>query len=118
MVLTGTSCPAFVWCKLPKKCFIQKIKLPEKWPDEFKWVRYDYRIEDPNSAGKCPDRHMVFTNVIGMEGKFYALSSQGTLAIVECEDSEAKIVAFGGSRAVPSASWRRCWDEENCRFVL
>lgn len=53
---------------------------------------------------------MIFTNAIGFKDKYYALSLQGALAVIE-EDNNTnnsqirfKIAALGKNRAVPSAS--------------
>ncbi|KAJ6905576.1 hypothetical protein NC652_023368 [Populus alba x Populus x berolinensis] len=47
---------------------------------------------------------MRFTNAIGFKGKFYALSLQGTLAVIENIDSHLRITALGKKRAIPSDS--------------
>ena len=49
---------------------------------------------------------MQFTNAIGFRGKFYALTSQGTLAVIEEDDSHLKITSLGTKRAIPSVSTR------------
>ncbi|KAI6678330.1 hypothetical protein NL676_039126 [Syzygium grande] len=94
MVVTGISRPAFVICNLYRGRLC-----------EFKWIKYDCNVEDPN-YGNSSERRMEFTNAVGANGKFYALSLQGTLAVVECSDSGAEIVALCTSRAVPNALWR------------
>lgn len=45
--------------------------------------------------------YMQFTNAIGFRGKFYALTLQGTLAVVEEDDSHQKITSLGTKRAIP-----------------
>ncbi|KAL3730026.1 hypothetical protein ACJRO7_027089 [Eucalyptus globulus] len=94
MVVTGMNRPAFVICDLSRRR-----------PGELKWVKCDCNVEDPN-YGNSSERCMEFANVIGANGKFYALSSQGTLAVIECVGLGAKIVDLCPSRAVPNASWR------------
>ncbi|KAK7861128.1 hypothetical protein CFP56_024278 [Quercus suber] len=49
---------------------------------------------------------MQFTNAIGFRGKFYALTLQGTLAVIEEDDSHLKITSLGTKRAIPSVSTR------------
>ena len=49
---------------------------------------------------------MQFTNAIGCRGKLYALTLQGTLAVIEEDDSHLKITSLGTKRAIPSVSTR------------
>ena len=43
---------------------------------------------------------MQFTNAIGFRGKFYALTLQGTLAVIEL-DSHLKITSLGTGTSHP-----------------
>ncbi|KAF8032064.1 hypothetical protein BT93_D1084 [Corymbia citriodora subsp. variegata] len=95
MVVTGMDRPAYVICNL-------SMRQPGK---EFKWVKCDCNVEDPN-YGNGSERRMEFVNAVGANGKFYALSTQGTLVVIECVGSGAEIIAICPSRAVPNASWR------------
>ena len=47
---------------------------------------------------------MQFTNAIGFRGKFYALTLQGTLAVIEEVDSHLKITSLGTKGAIHSVS--------------
>ncbi|PIN22100.1 hypothetical protein CDL12_05190 [Handroanthus impetiginosus] len=58
---------------------------------------------DPFDSKK---QFLEFTNNIGFEGKFYALSLQGTLGIMEEINSCLVITRIGKSRAVPSVTAR------------
>ncbi|KAJ6716407.1 hypothetical protein OIU74_009020 [Salix koriyanagi] len=69
------------------------------------WIKEDCTIVDPNCSNPSERRHfMRFTNAIGFKGKFYALSLQGTLAVIENIDSDLRITALGKKRAIPSVS--------------
>ncbi|TMX04949.1 hypothetical protein EJD97_003734 [Solanum chilense] len=84
MVLTGCSTPAFVVSHLGY---------------QNKWMKEENTLLDPN----CSKRELMkFTNAIGFEGKFYALSLQGTLAVIEEIESRFQITKLSRSRAVPS----------------
>ncbi|KAJ6986345.1 hypothetical protein NC653_024051 [Populus alba x Populus x berolinensis] len=68
-------------------------------------LKADCTIVDPNCSNPSERRHfMRFTNAIGFKGKFYALSLQGTLAVIENIDSHLRITALGKKRAIPSDS--------------
>lgn len=93
LVLTGISSPAFLFYK----------------PGVAReWIKQDCIIVDPHSpVGSQPrETFMRFTSAIGFEGKFYALSLQGTLAVIEETDSGLGITSLGRSRAIPSAPSR------------
>ena len=49
---------------------------------------------------------MQFTNANGFRGKFYALILQGTLAVIEEDNSHLKITSLGTKRAILSVSTR------------
>lgn len=99
MVLTGTTRPAFL---------IYNYRTHSSG-----WLPYDSTLIDPYSSDQSM---MLFTNAVGFRDKFYALSLQGALAVIEEEiiannsnDSQIRfrITALGKNRAVPSSSSRR-----------
>lgn len=54
-----------------------------------------------------PGKKMEFVNAIGFEGKFYALSLQGSVVVIEdVGGSGFGITRVGGNRGLPS---RVCW---------
>jgi hypothetical protein len=64
---------------------------------------------------------MQFTNAIGFRGKFYVLTLQGTLAVIEEVDSQLKITSLGTKRAIPSVSskhFRKYLVESNGEILL
>ncbi|KAF7143446.1 hypothetical protein RHSIM_Rhsim05G0098900 [Rhododendron simsii] len=65
----------------------------------YAWLKHDSTLVDPHSSNQ---QLMKFTNAIGFKGKFYALSLQGTLAVIEKIDSHFRITSLGTNRAVPS----------------
>ncbi|XP_059310782.1 uncharacterized protein LOC132062176 [Lycium ferocissimum] len=84
MVLTGCSYPLFV---------VYHTGNP------FKWMKQTSSLVDPN----CSKRQlMILTNAIGLEGRFYAISLQGTLAVTEESESMFQVTKLSKSRAVPS----------------
>ncbi|CAN4112065.1 unnamed protein product [Withania somnifera] len=85
MVLTGASSPAFVFCTTGST-------------KDFTWTKQDCTVTDPFGSGE----HIQFINAIGFNGKFYALSLQGTLAVIEEIDSSLSVTEISSSRAVPS----------------
>ncbi|KAI3460172.1 hypothetical protein Pfo_016835 [Paulownia fortunei] len=89
VVLTGITSPAFV--------------VFNRSQGECVWIRHECTTVDPYDAKK---QIMQFTNIIGFEGKFYALSLQGALAVMEEINSRLVITTIGTSRAVPSVSAR------------
>ncbi|KAG5581672.1 hypothetical protein H5410_052299 [Solanum commersonii] len=85
MVLTECSNPAFVVSHLGY---------------ENKWMKEENTLLDPNCSKR---KLMQFTNTIGFEGKFYALSLQGTLlSVIKEIESSFQITKLSRSRAVPS----------------
>jgi hypothetical protein len=56
------------------------------------------------ASNESQQQYMQFTNAIGFRRKFYALSLQGTLAMMEDIDSVLKITYLGKRRAAPSIS--------------
>ncbi|KAL3635399.1 hypothetical protein CASFOL_019946 [Castilleja foliolosa] len=85
VLITGISFPAFVFDDRRYYC---------------KWTTRDCRITDPYS---CCDSYMEFTNVIRLNEKIYAISRQGSLALIEYDDDSVsyEITALGRSRVVP-----------------
>ncbi|KAL0325102.1 UNVERIFIED_CONTAM: hypothetical protein Sradi_5079500 [Sesamum radiatum] len=67
------------------------------------WMRHKWTTVDPFDAEK---RCMQFTNIIAFDDKFYGLSLQGSLAVMQEVDSRRAITDVGSCRAVPSASAR------------
>ncbi|GMN58321.1 hypothetical protein TIFTF001_027420 [Ficus carica] len=118
MVVTGISSPAFMFYTFRG--------------ESRGWIKQDCTITEPNYFSIRPngkqfnssDRLMQFTNVIGFEGKFYALSSQGTLAVVEevgVRSGCFEIAALGKTRAVPSVpskGFRESLIESNGEILL
>ncbi|XP_057495393.1 uncharacterized protein LOC130780429 [Actinidia eriantha] len=88
MVLTGIHHPAFVF-----------LRYTSRGGRDTAWSKQDCTLVDPNSSHK---QLMQFTNAIGFKGKFYALSLQGTLAVLEYIDSEIRITGLSTKRAVPN----------------
>ncbi|CAA0828700.1 Unknown protein [Striga hermonthica] len=96
MVITGISTPAFGFY-----FYTCKSNLRENG-----WTYVNCTVVDPYSA--AAGEYMEFTNAIGLEGKYYAISRQGSLAVIEdvsntntC-DYHYQITAVGENRAVPS----------------
>ncbi|KAI8554753.1 hypothetical protein RHMOL_Rhmol05G0122100 [Rhododendron molle] len=87
MVLTGMNHPAFAFYRLGGR--------------EYAWIKQDCTLADPHSTN---NQLIQFTHAIGFNGKFYALSLQGTLAVIEEIDSRLRITGLSKSRAVPSVS--------------
>ncbi|CAA2998938.1 Hypothetical predicted protein [Olea europaea subsp. europaea] len=84
MVLTGICSPAFAFFRWGK--------------DQNGWIVENYTLTEPYAS----NHRMQFTNAIGFQGKIYALSLQGSLAVIEDIDSCFQITATGANRAVPS----------------
>ncbi|KAG5548402.1 hypothetical protein RHGRI_013928 [Rhododendron griersonianum] len=83
MVLTGMNHPAFVFYRLKG--------------GEYVWIKQDCTLVDPHSTN---NQLIQFTHAVGFNGKFYALSLQGTLAVIE--ETDFLITGLSKSRAVPS----------------
>ena len=87
LVLTGTTSPAFLFYK-PGRAY--------------EWIKQDCTIVDPHSpVGSQPRQFMQFMNAVAFKGKFYALSLQGTLAVIEDTDSGFGITTLGTNRGIP-----------------
>ncbi|XP_010266422.1 PREDICTED: uncharacterized protein LOC104603941 [Nelumbo nucifera] len=82
MVLTSGSHPNFIFYKLR----------------DGKWIGEECTLFDPNSSEPCT---IQFTNTIVFEGKFYLLSLQGTLAVIDA-NSNPRVKILGSTRAIPS----------------
>ncbi|XP_048232183.1 uncharacterized protein LOC125370486 [Ricinus communis] len=90
MVLTGVAHPAFAYYRI--------------W-EGGEWIRKDSNIVDPNCSDPNRRDHLLqLTNGIWCKEKFYALSAQGTLVVIEDIDFDLRITALGKKRAVPSVS--------------
>ena len=74
--------------------------------ENFEWIKQDCSLVDPHAPNKSQKHYVRFTNVIGLRGKFYALTLQGTLAVIEEVDSHLKITSLATKRAIPSVSSR------------
>ncbi|XP_058215457.1 uncharacterized protein LOC131326624 [Rhododendron vialii] len=85
MVLTGMNHSAFAFYRLRG--------------GEYAWIKQDCTLVDPHSTN---NQLIQFTHAIGFNRKFYALSLQGTLAVIEEIDSRLRINGLSKSRAVPS----------------
>ena len=91
-MLTGTTSPAFLFYK-PGRAY--------------EWIKQDCTIVDPHSpVGSQPRQFMQFMNAVALKGKFYALSLQGTLAVIEDTDSRFGITTLGTNRGIPSVPSR------------
>ncbi|XWS68204.1 hypothetical protein CRYUN_Cryun04dG0071100 [Craigia yunnanensis] len=89
MVLTGTSHPAFLFYRLKG--------------EGREWVKQDCTLTEPHSSMKSERKNFTtFTNAIGFNGRFYVLSLQGTLAVIDATESYPRITALSSERAVPS----------------
>ncbi|XP_037492475.1 uncharacterized protein LOC119369801 [Jatropha curcas] len=103
IVLTGISNPAFAYCRI--------------W-EGGDWIKKDSNIVDPNDH----KGHLLkFSNGIWFKEKFYALSLQGTLAVIEEIDCDLRITAVGKKRAAPSVScmhFKECLVESEGKLLL
>lgn len=61
------------------------------------WIVQDFDLEEPFAS----NQKMEFVNGIGFQGKFYVLSLQGSLVVIEDSSSSFKITSFSNTRAVP-----------------
>ena len=110
MVLTSTSHPAFMFHWLSgahtgtrhPSCMLKYII--SKKGEEYEWIKQDCSLIDPPAPDKSQKHCMQFTNAIGFRCKFYALTLQGTLAVIEEVDSHLEITSLGTKRAIPSVS--------------
>nr|DAD37962.1 TPA_asm: hypothetical protein HUJ06_008603 [Nelumbo nucifera] len=94
---------------------------------ERQWIQEGSSLCDPNSPPSWSQerRAVRFTNAIWFQGKFYALTMQGTLATIEVDShglSRPRVALLSGARrrAVPSVSCL-CFREylmESCGEIL
>ncbi|KAJ4845017.1 hypothetical protein Tsubulata_041767 [Turnera subulata] len=124
MVLTGNPHPAFA--------IYGDRRPPRLDPTQHRrwgpgWTTLDCNIEEPHGSGACGSsgrrRLMEFTNGIWFKDKFYALSLQGSLAVLEDVgiDMGLQITALGKRRVVPSVAsrqFRECLVESNGEVLL
>nr|GMC78504.1 putative F-box protein At3g25750 [Ipomoea batatas] len=100
MAITGCASPAFAVSRI--ECFTEK-----RWCyfKALEWSKKDITLIDPNDSEQ---QLMNFTNVVGYSGKFYALTLQGTLAVIEeVNNSQFHITKLCRRRAVPSVPSKR-----------
>ncbi|KAK7400388.1 hypothetical protein VNO78_11594 [Psophocarpus tetragonolobus] len=97
MVLTGISQPAFAFYKLKRSNTNSSWITPEP-----RWTMQDCTLTEPLVRQK--HQAMEFANAIGVRGKFYALSVQGSLVVIEDLDSVPKVTEISATRLVPSVS--------------
>ncbi|XP_012835330.1 PREDICTED: uncharacterized protein LOC105956054 [Erythranthe guttata] len=87
MVITGIDSPAFAFSGWGKSI-----------TERVFWSFQDCCVEEPYNPGE----NMRFTNAIGFKGKFYALTLQGSVVVIEGDvDSCFRIAAVGSRRSVP-----------------
>ncbi|KAK7363050.1 hypothetical protein VNO77_05179 [Canavalia gladiata] len=99
MVLTGISHPAFAFYKLNR--------ISNTWiTPEPQWIMQDCTLTEAQSLGQPGKQQkiMQFTNAVGFKGKFYALSVQGNIAVIQDIDSVPMITDLSATRIVPSVS--------------
>ncbi|EEF44099.1 conserved hypothetical protein [Ricinus communis] len=99
IVLTGITSPAFAFYRM--------------WGETREWMKKDSAIVDPHCSDPNDRSNLLrFTNGIWFKEKLFALSLQGTLAVIEEDiDSDVRITALSKKRAVPSVSsmhFREC----------
>ncbi|GFP79575.1 hypothetical protein PHJA_000101000 [Phtheirospermum japonicum] len=99
MVVTGMSYPAFAFYRQDRKDYYSNP-----------WRMKGCKLIEPYSGD---DRYMEFTNVIGFQGKYYAISRQGSLALIEDEGNSGnfEITALGRHRVVPQCKVSRHFRE-------
>ncbi|CAN0921203.1 hypothetical protein LINGRAHAP2_LOCUS32466 [Linum grandiflorum] len=102
IVLTGISRPAFAF-----------YTWDGRNENNYSWQKRDCEIVDRDGL-------MKFSNGIWFRRKFYALSLEGTLAVMEEVDSDVKITEVGKKRAVPDSTlkYRECLVESEGRILL
>ncbi|XVE49440.1 hypothetical protein DITRI_Ditri01bG0082600 [Diplodiscus trichospermus] len=91
LVLTGISNPAFLFYRL-------------NGGGQHEWVKQDCTLPERHCSMKSEGKNfMTFTNAIGFNGRFYVLSLQGTLAVIDATEYSPRITALSSERAVPSS---------------
>ncbi|CAN1189112.1 hypothetical protein LINPERHAP2_LOCUS39711 [Linum perenne] len=107
IVLTGISRPAFAFYTW------------DRGGEDYRWEKRDCEIVDPNSSNWRG--LMKLSNGIWFRGKFYALSLEGTLAVMEEVGSDFRITKLGKKRAVPDSigmKFRECLVESEGGILL
>ncbi|WMV12715.1 hypothetical protein MTR67_006100 [Solanum verrucosum] len=88
------------YCKLPTwdtREILPQLLCSVKWDSEKNvWKKQGCNVTDPFDSGE----HFQFVNAIGINGKFYALSLQGTIVVIEDIDSSLSVTKISSSRAV------------------
>ncbi|CAA0811262.1 Unknown protein [Striga hermonthica] len=99
MVVIGVASPAFAYVTMYGYGYYGSYS-------HCMWKTSDCRVIEPFSATNR--QYMEFTNFIGLKGKFYAISRQGSLAMLEDSDGlgDYEITRLGINRAVPSKPCR------------
>ncbi|CAN0921202.1 hypothetical protein LINGRAHAP2_LOCUS32465 [Linum grandiflorum] len=112
MVLTGLPVPAFAYYRIEMQYY-------------HSWKKHDSPIVDPNGTVDTSNggRYMSLCNGVWLRRKLYALSLQGTLAVIEEDDKDGFRVGAVGKqgRAVPCAPFRKfreCLVESGGEVVL
>ncbi|KAG4999470.1 hypothetical protein AAZX31_08G064400 [Glycine max] len=99
MVLTGIAQPAFTFYKL------RRGSNYSSWiTQEPQWTMQDCTLTESLGRRQKHVMQMQFTNAIGFKGKFYVLSVQGSLVVIENIDSVPKVMDISGTRIFPSVS--------------
>ncbi|KAL7082546.1 hypothetical protein ACP275_14G105400 [Erythranthe tilingii] len=87
MVITGIDSPTFAFSRWGKSITERAF-----------WSFQDCCVEEPYNPGE----NMRFTNAIGFKGKFYTLTLQGSVVVIEEDvDSCFRIAAVGSRSSVP-----------------
>lgn len=101
--LNGVFCPNAPSSGLTVNYSVYRYVTPNShWYTQIS-IRHECTTADPFDAKK---RLMEFTSVVHYQGKFYATSLQGALAVMQVTDMRLKITAMSATRAVPSVSSR------------
>ncbi|CAA0828697.1 Unknown protein [Striga hermonthica] len=101
-VITGLTSPAFAFCSKVEKHYLSEFC----FRTHYVWIMKNCMVIEPCST--TDHQYMEFTNLIGLQGKFYAISRQGSLAVIEDRDGskDYEITRLGKNRAVPSKACR------------
>ncbi|GER35910.1 hypothetical protein STAS_12220, partial [Striga asiatica] len=101
-VITGLTSPAFAFCSKVERQYLSDGRIGT----HYEWVMKNCKIVEPCST--TGHQYMEFTNLIGLGGKFYAISRQGSLVVIEDKDGfrNYEITLLGKNRAVPSKPCR------------
>ncbi|CAA0828692.1 Unknown protein [Striga hermonthica] len=100
-VITGLTSPAFAFPKGVDEYWVGKFRYYRRYVSIMK----NCTVIEPFST--IDHKYMEFTNLTGHQGKFYAISRQGSLAIIDRDDSgDYEITRLGKNRAVPGKACR------------